>query len=148
MAKRKRKKSSSNIFLTYTAWGLAIVALTLSSLVGGYYLGYEDAKEDILKKSKSEKTKRLTMLQKLEDASSKKDKTSVNNRLKEVLKKESKTHSAAAHEYENATSLKPPKRVKREFKRISSKPKLAIIIDDVSVKSHVKAIKSLGIPLT
>ncbi len=148
MTKRKRKKSSSNNFLTYIAWGLAIIALSLSSLVGGYYLGYEDAKEDIVKKSKSEKKKRLTMLQRLEDASSKKVDKSVNKRLKEVLKKESKTHKGAAHEYENTKLVKPPLRVKRDVKRIYSKPKLAIIIDDVSVKSHVNAIKSLGLPLT
>ncbi len=149
MAKRKRKKSSSNNFLTYLAWGLAIVAMILSSLVGGYYLGYEDAKEDAHKKTKKEKHKRLTMLQKLEDASSRKTKISVNSRLKEVLKKESKLkHTvdvSAAHEYSDGVLPKPPK---RDTKRVSSKPKLAIIIDDVSVRSHVTAIKSLGIPLT
>lgn len=152
MAKRKRKKSNSNIFLTYVAWMLAIIAISLSSLVGGYYIGYEDAKNDIEKEAKSDKKKRLTMLKKIENMSSKKDKQSVNTRLKDVLKKESKTHKgAAAHEYGDATLPKPPappKRVKRNIRKITSKPKLAIIIDDVSVRSHVNAIKSLGIPLT
>ncbi len=145
MAKRKNKKLGSSIFLTYIAWGLAIIALILSALVGGYYLGYKDAKEDIVKKTKNDTAKRLSMLQKLEDATSKKSKESVNKRLKEVLKKEVKTYSSAAHEYEDARVIKPPK---REVKRNSNKPKLAIIIDDVSVRSHVKAIKNLDLPLT
>lgn len=148
MAKRKRKKLDTKSFLTYIAWGLASVALVLSSLVGGYYLGYEDAQKDILKKAQNDKTKRLTMLQKLEDATTVKIKTSVNKRLKEVLKKEIKTYSAAKHEYAGTLLRQPPKSVKRDVKRSSSKPKLAIIIDDVSIKSHVNAIKSLGLPLT
>jgi uncharacterized protein len=152
MAKRKRKKSSSNNFLTYVAWTLAAIALVLGSLIGGYYIGYEDAKNDIEKKAKTDKKKRLSMLKKLEDASTKKDKQSVNTRLKHVLKKESKVDKgAASHEYGDGTLPKPPappKRVKRDVRKIASKPKLAIIIDDVSVRSHVNAIKSLGIPLT
>jgi hypothetical protein len=151
MAKRKRKKPSSNKFLTYVAWILAVIALSLSSLVGGYYIGYEEAKNDMKIEEKAHKKKRLSMLKKLEDASSKKEK-SVNTRLKDVLKKETKTYAGAAtHEYEDKTLSKlpqPPKRVKRDVKKSSSKPKLAIIIDDVSVRSHVNAIKSLGIPLT
>jgi len=149
MAKRKRKKSSTNNFLTYTAWILAVIALGLGALVGGYYIGYEDAKKDIQKQTKTDKKKRLSMLKKLEDASSKKENQSVNTRLKDVLKKESKAHiGAAAHEYGDETLPKPPAAPKRDLIKISSKPKLAIIIDDVSVKSHVNAIKSLGIPLT
>jgi len=81
------------------------------------------------------------MLQKLENVS-------VTNRLKEVLKKEvNKKHTTitASHEYDTKTL---PKAVKRTIVRTSAKPKLAIIIDDVSVASHVNAIKSLNIPLT
>ena len=142
MAKRKKKKSGSNIFLTYLAWGLAITALCLSALVGGYYLGYKNAKQDIAKKVKSEKSVKLAELKKLDD---KKPKPSVNSRLKEVLKKEAKLDNSASHEYRDATL---PKQFKRDMKRIFAKPKLAIIIDDVGVRSHVNAIKSLGIPLT
>jgi len=87
MAKRKRKKSSTNNFLTYTAWILAVIALGLGALVGGYYIGYEDAKKDIQKQTKTDKKKRLSMLKKLEDASSKKENQSVNTRLKMYLKK-------------------------------------------------------------
>ncbi len=150
MAKRKSKKNNNN-FLVYIAWGLAIIAISLGSGVGGYYFGYADGKEDMSKISKNNEDKRLKMLQKLEDASSVKVDKSVTRRLKEVLKKDTKIYTSATHEYDDTANLKPvtpPKRVKREVKLSTSKPKLAIIIDDVSVKSHVKAIKSLGIPLT
>jgi len=151
MAKRKKKNSASaNKALTYIAWGLAFVALVLSSLVAGYYLGYEDAKDDIKNREKVEKDKRLSMIKKLEKVSSAEKRNSVNSRLKEVLKKEVKQPKSqtASHEYADVVAIKPPKRIKRESKRLSSKPKLAIIIDDVSVKSHVEAIKNLNIPLT
>ncbi|MBU0720695.1 divergent polysaccharide deacetylase family protein [bacterium] len=150
MTKRKKHSShNSSKILTYIAWTLALIALILSSLVAGYYFGYEAAKEDILKKSKYEKEKRLSMLQKLEEASLKKEIPTVNSRLKEVLKKDTKDYATASHEYDDEPLAKPPKRVHREIKRVvSQKPKLAIIMDDVSVKSHVNAIKSLGLPVT
>ncbi len=151
MAKRKKRSSSTNNFLTYIAWGLALVALTLSSLVVGYYFGYEEAKKDIIKQEKVQKEKRLSMLTKLEKVT-KSETESVNQRLKKVLKKEVKKElkksATASHEYDEVKYVKPPLRQKREAKRVSSKPKLAIIIDDVSVKSHITAIKNIGLPLT
>ncbi len=159
MAKRKRKslKNESNI-LKYIAYFLAVVALVLSSLVGGYYLGYEDAKDKMASQEKQEKQKRLALIEKLEKTT-KSTSESVNDRLKEVLKKESKfqikkeiskvkEYADASHEYDNNTLAKPPLRAKKETKQSSDKPKLAIIIDDVSISSHVNAIKSLGLPIT
>jgi polysaccharide deacetylase 2 family uncharacterized protein YibQ len=149
MAKRKKTKSNNSRFLIYITWSLAIIAIALSSLVGGYYIGYEDAKNDIKKINKVNDKKRLTMLEKLEEVSSKKVEKSVNTRLKDVLKKESKVEiGAAAHEYENGDLPEPPEPAQRVLNKVSSKPKLAIIIDDVSVRSQVNSIKNLGIPLT
>jgi len=164
LAKTKRKKGSkktSSNFLKYTAFVLGAIALILSSLVSGYYFGYEDAKSEITKKEKIKKEKKkLALLQKIE----KKNNNSVNSRLKDVLKKESrakiikkrekeilkvKEYAGASHEYSSDTLDKAPSRIKKEInKKLSKKPMLAIIIDDVSVKSHINAIKSLGLPLT
>ncbi|MEA3331390.1 MAG: divergent polysaccharide deacetylase family protein [Campylobacterota bacterium] len=152
MAKRKKRTTKSNSkVLTYIAWVLAVIALIMSSLVAGYYFGFSDAKEDALKKEKLQKQKRISLLKKLEESNTKRD--SVNNRLKKVLKKEvlsqkHKTQRGASHEYNGDALTNPPKRVSRDLKRLSTKPKLAIIIDDVSVRSHVEAIKAIGIPLT
>ncbi len=156
MPKRKKSKSkkSSNT-LTHVAWVLAFIATVLSSFIAGYYIGHDSTKKEIIKKERIKEKKRLAMLQKLEDTSVEKTKESVSDRLKDVLKKR-KTESVtetkkvlslmgSSHEYDIANLPKPPK---REKKIISSKPKLAIIIDDVSVKSHVNAIKSLNLPLT
>lgn len=152
MSKRKKSSKKGSKLLSYVAWTLAFVAAVLSSLIAGYYIGYGDAKEELVKKERKKEQKRLKMLQLLEGKSEKKDKDSVSSRLKEVLKKEPilksqkpVKHLDASHEYDIATLPKPPK---REVKVVSSKPKLAIIMDDVSVKSHVENIKALNLPIT
>ena len=157
MAKRKKKKKSTNSssVLTYIAWSLALIALVISALVGGYYLGYLSASKDIKKKEKALHDKRDSILKRLEKSNKKESKKSVNKRLKEVLKKEIKKKEivrslpayevSGAHEYDDPALDKP---LKRAIKKVSNKPKLAIIIDDMSLKSQVDAIKSLGITLT
>ena len=156
MAKRKKKvtKKPSNK-LIYIAIGLAFIATVLTSLIGGYYLGYNDAEYEVSKHERQKEKKRLAILQKLEKVSEKKDKKSVNKRLKEVLKKEIKNKKiiknkhavpvGASHEIDVANLAKAPKRA---ITRVTGKPKLAIIIDDMSVASQVNAIKSLNLPLT
>ena len=149
MAKRKKTTSqSSNKILTVVAWALAFIAISISCLVSGYYYGYEEAKNEIIQKEKAAKQKRLSKLKELEKVSKISTATSVNKRLKEVLKKESKNLASAAHELDDATVDVAPPKIKREIKKYPSKAKLAIIIDDVSVKSHVEAIKSINLPLT
>lgn len=173
---QKRKKSSSkkqSKTLVYIAWILTFIAVALSSVVAGYYFGYDDAKKETLKKEQIKEEKRSSLLKKLEDSGAKKEDSDVNNRLKEVLKKESKTvaedkeikdenqtkiekekvrekeavkeYEDASHEVEGAVLPAPPK---REIVKISTKPKLAIIIDDVSVKSHISAVENLKLPIT
>lgn len=174
MSKRKKSapKKHSNI-LANIAWILAFVVVVIGSVTIGYYIGYDDAKDEIAKKEQSREQKRLAMVKKLEDEKAKKDEQSVNSRLKEVLKKESKSieeskskeeiipsaqaklpeidvepvgeYEDASHEVEDAALAIIPK---REIVKTSAKPKLAIIIDDVSVKSHVNAIKGLNLPIT
>lgn len=148
MTKRKKSKTkNSSKILTYIAWGLGIVAVVLSSLVTGYYFGYENAQADISKQSQVANDKRIKLLKKLEKTMAKKE-TSVNKRLKEVLKKERKEYISASHEFDDNSLAKPPKMAERKVKISPSKPMLAIIIDDVGTKSQVNAIKSLHMPLT
>ena len=161
MSKRKNKnsKNSSNI-LSYIAWALAVIALIIGALIAGYYIGYDEAKHDIAMKEHLKSKKRLSVLERLEQENKKQEKKSVNKRLQDVLKKDKKDidhrvakivnsnikkNLGASHEYESTVLPKAPK---RDVKRVVHKPKLAIIIDDVSVKSHVDAIKSLNLPLT
>ncbi len=96
-------------------------------------------KEEVLKKIELKKEVRIVKEEEL---------TQISNKLKkEILK--IKEYTGASHEYTSTGTQEFPSRVKRKVKVMNSnKPKLAIIIDDVSVASHVRAIKSLGYNLT
>lgn len=161
---RKKRNSSKNksYILKIIAWFLAVLLLIMISLAVGYFIGFDNAKEDIAKKEKRKKEKRLALLQELELNTVTEDK-SVTKKLKEVLKKELKerkvaqkkeilkvkSYAGASHEYASEPLAQAPLRVKRVEKSfISNKPKLAIIMDDVSTKSQVNAIKSLGLVIT
>ena len=155
MAKRKKRSSkNSSKLLVYIAWALAIVALVMSILVVGYYFGYVDAKQKIEKKEKVKQKKIVSALKKLE----KETLSSVNKRLQNVLKKEQKKkeylhnipnkYVSASHEFDNKTLKNPPKGPSRTSRLVGGKPKLAIIIDDVCVRSQIEAIKKLHIPIT
>jgi len=138
MTKRKRttnqkKKNRGSAFLKYTAWFLAIIALVLVSSVIGYYLG--------IKESAVTHEKTATKLPKAPAVS-------VNKRLREVLKKETKAYDSAAHEIDDESLANPPKKKPQALKIHTSKPKLAIIIDDVQTASQVKAIKRLHLRVT
>jgi hypothetical protein len=150
----KKKKNSSTYnsskILTYIAWALALIALMLSALITGYYMGYDDGQDNYKKETKQETIKRLEVLNKLEKVVKKKEKRvkDVNSRLQEVLKKETKQYISASHELDGKSLASVPKMIHREKKIHSSKPRLAIIIDDVGTASQVRAIKSLGLDLT
>jgi len=142
MAKRKKTKAKKNSkLLVYTAWVLGVIALVMSVLVVGYYMGYSDAKQKIQKEYRVKEHAKAKEINKqhLRD---------VNKRLKEVLKKESKKEITAAHEYADEHLSRPPKGPSRKVIKTTKRAKLAIIIDDVSTQRQVDAIKSIGIPLT
>jgi len=154
MAKRKKRNSKNNSrLLVYIAWVLGIIALVMSMLVVGYYLGYADAKHKIEKKETFKQKKAKDKIKKPK----KEHLSDVNKRLKEVLKRESKkeilTNKAnmditAAHEYADEHLSKPPKGASRKAIKSVKRPKLAIIIDDMSTKHQVNEIKNIGITLT
>ncbi|MBA1438270.1 MAG: divergent polysaccharide deacetylase family protein [Epsilonproteobacteria bacterium] len=145
MAKKRGKKKKRSGFLVYVAWTLAIIALALSALIVGYYIGFHKAQEQSQRKVQQAKQKTEQLLQKLEKST----KVDVKKRLKEVLKKESKNYTSAIHETDgDKTLVNPPKIVPKKLHVNSKKPKLAIIIDDVSTASQVRAIKAVHIPLT
>jgi len=147
MAKRKKntkkvKRKTSSVLLKYIVWILAIIALVLASLLIGYYVG-----------TKKPETKTVTKQGKKQHIQKKATKipkppVSVKKRLQEVLKKETKTYVSAAHEIDDEKLANPSKITPKVIKVYTSKPKLAIIIDDVQTASQVKAIKRLHLNLT
>ena len=145
MTKRKHKKSKTKShFLTYIAWTLAFVTVILASLAIGYYVGFNDAQAQTKKQLSQKEKKRLALLKKLDEANVKEGTKSVNERLKEVLK--NVQNIDATHEYDSDELAKPP--VRKKIIATTQKPKLAIILDDVSVRTQVDAIKNLNLPLT
>jgi len=153
MAKKKIHKKnhankSANI-LKYIAWILAIIALILSSVVVGYYFGYNQANSNVKEPTKQKSIKHLDAIAKIENSLKKKNEKSVNKRLQEVLKKEVKqSYISASHELDDKKLAKVPKAVTRPVILSSIKPKLAIIIDDVGRLSQVKALNALHLHLT
>ena len=144
MAKRKKrvtKKKTGSAFLKYTAWTLAIIALVLTSLIVGYYLGMNNAKTKTIVKEK-------VIIKEKKTSKIPKPPVSVNKRLKEVLKKETKAYVSAAHEIDDESLANPPKEKVKKTNLYTTKPKLAIIIDDMQTASQVRAVKSLHLKLT
>jgi len=129
MAKRKTKSSKNRLkMIKYGMWILAVSIFALIFLIVGYYFGYLDAKQ------KFQQSKSV-------------ERYHVDTSYKRAIKK-SKRYISASHEYADESLAKPPKPFARKVVKTSTKPKLAIIIDDVSLATQVRKIKSIGIPLT
>jgi len=149
--KRKRKKKNQKTtqtekILKYVVWALSAVAVTLVLFLGGYYFGYSNAKEDIAKELSKKEQARKKALSKLQHVLDQKQ--SIHKELEQLLQKEQKKKQTltAAHEIEDTKALKPPK--KQQTTHYNNKPKLAIIFDDVSNPSQIKAIHALGLKVT
>jgi len=141
MSRRKaaKKVDRTHNIIKYSSI-VAIVLLILSiTAVGGYYFGFSAGVEQSEAKYLKE---RQRLLSDLKSAAHVKPKKSRKERLNALLKKHKLV--VASHEYDK----KPPAGAKRKALKSVKKPKLAIIIDDVSFKHDVKAIKALKIPLT
>lgn len=90
----------------------------------GYFFGYEAGKDEHLVQLNAERQHSFE--------------------LQNALKKAQ--NLTARHEYEK-TPPKPPKRVESAKPTVADKPKLAIIIDDVSFAHDVRNVKALGLNL-
>ncbi|MDP2893790.1 MAG: divergent polysaccharide deacetylase family protein, partial [Sulfurimonas sp.] len=171
-----KQQSKTLIYTALALTFIAVVLISL--IVGYYFGYDEAKGELQKKEHSREEKRLSVLKKLEEESSAKKAEQDVNSRLKEVLKKESKplekieiaennqtkiednqtkiideeVKEEAAKEYENAsheiegTVLPTPP--KREIVKSSAKAKLAIIIDDVSVKAHVSAISDLKLPIT
>jgi len=153
MAKRKKKKSDKNSkLLTYIAWSLGIIALLLSTLLAGYYLGYENAKTDNVMQDSKKKDEKLSTIKEHKEDKKEKEEVSkeedVKKRLKEILKKPTREYISASHEYDAIEGKIPPAPEKKVKKLAKGKPKLAIILDDVCIRRQVRDIKNLHLKIT
>ncbi|RUM62187.1 MAG: divergent polysaccharide deacetylase family protein [Sulfurimonas sp.] len=156
MAKRKYKKRTPlkrSSFLFILSW-VAVALIAVILLVGmGYYYGYEEGRTLQQQKTRHEiqsLQERIKILQ----ANAKKHQSEwvLQQKLRTVLKENGSIYKpkTAAHEYADGKKhvVEPPKAPKRDVVHSSARPKLAIIIDDVSFSRDVRAIKALKIPIT
>ncbi len=157
MSKPKRRRSK-------TTWAIYLLVVSLIILFVGiisitaYKKGYSDALASIESKNKYEKERQKRLLEKITNIAA--PKNDLVGRLQDVLSKEkskasvySKSEVDTKHEFDTNTLGYPPKGPKREVKKPAvyssfQKPKLAIIIDDVSFSHDVQSIKALNMPLT
>jgi hypothetical protein len=141
MSRRKppKKVDHTHNIIKYSSI-VAIILLILSiTAVAGYYFGFDAGIEQSEAKYAQE---RQRLLSDLKSATQIKPKASRKDRLTALLKKHNVVE--ASHEYDK----QPPVGAERKPVKISQKPKLAIIIDDVSFQRDVDAIKALKMPVT
>ncbi len=155
MAKRKKTKKRTtpklSSFLFIFSWfvvGLIAAALFVAI---GYYYGFNEATST--QRQHSQHT--IEMLQQQLTHAKTKQTHSVpvlQEKLKAVLKENGSIYKpkTAAHEYADTKQhvTKPPKAPERKVVHSTERPKLAIIIDDVSFSRDVRAIKALHLPIT
>lgn len=126
--RKNRPSQKFTHFLNLLYWVLAVVAVLAAVGIIGYYSGYNDGLDESAYMLQQEKNRA----------------DDLESRLKQI------TIKSARHEYDDQPSniKKPPKGPKRTVFQNVKKPKLAIIIDDVSFRHDVENIKALGLTLT
>lgn len=151
MKKAKKRTTKSTWAIKVLIFSLAFLFLGLIGIVS-YKKGYSDAENFAALKNIEEKQNQEKLLEKITTIAA--PKNDLVTRLQDVLSKEQrKTHIDPKHEFDTNTLGRPPKGPVRkvEKKPVYSnfkKPRLAIIMDDVSFLRDVKSIKSLQMEIT
>lgn len=164
MTKRvKHKKSKSSWAIKILIVSLVLLLLGVVS-IASYKKGHVDGEKFVLSQHESAQKKQKKLLDQIKSiAAPKQDKRSQSDvdskndlvgKLQDVLKSEQKKMPVdPKHEFDGNTLGYPPKGPKRIVKKKAvyskfKKPKLAIIMDDVSFARDVIAIKKLNFPVT
>jgi len=152
MTKKIKKRSTKSTWaIKVLIFSLAFLFLGLVGIVS-YKKGYSDAENFAALKNKQEQKKQEKLLEKITTIAA--PKNDLVGRLQDVLSKEqTKTHIDTKHEFDTNTLGRPPKGPSRKVKKKNvysnfKKPKLAIIMDDVSFSHDVKSIKALNMAIT
>jgi len=119
------RRFSLQVFLHYFYWVLAVVSVLGAAGVVGFYVGYNQAKEEDASLISKHQKERQSLEKKISRLSGK----------------------TARHEY--SASSRPPNGIKKKVQKVAGeKGKLAIIFDDVAFSGDVRNIKALHIPVT
>jgi uncharacterized protein len=147
--------------LKYVSFGLLTLVVFLSALLIGYFIGFNQAEEELTREREQTQNlvKQIEQIAAIEDEKPEvsKAKEGVDNKEIERLKKElqkllEEEHRREPlkpqHEYApKEPKATPPSAAKRPQRVDTTPAKLVIIIDDVSYERDVKAIQSTGLPL-
>lgn len=154
----KSSKFFTRSLVTKIIWILSILIATIGAFFIGYFLGFQQAEEE-LNQERNQTKKLIDQIQsiaKIDETNlsvSAKAKTQdeeldrLREQLKNLLLKESEAPSAR-HEYapKEPKAIPPPS--EKRIPRVSgTEAKLVIIIDDVSYERDIAAIRSVGLPL-
>jgi len=149
--KIKKRPSKSTWAVRVLIFSLAILSLGLVG-ISSYKKGYSDAQAFAEKEQTKVQEKQKKLLEKITNIAA--PKNDLVGKLQTVLNKEQKKAQIdTKHEFDNNRLGRPPKGPKRVVKKKPiysnfKKPRLAIIMDDVSFSRDVKAIKALNMPIT
>ena len=157
--KRKKRKSKKKSNLKRNILIILALIFMVSLVAYGYYLGKKSEGESVTFSEVFEGESSYTTKQLLDDLSRmKKEKANIQKKKKEVQKQVKKKHKPKVTKVVKKVNpiVTPSQRIKKTEpipKKIalvtqSNKPKLAIVIDDVSKRSQLRAIQHTGIKLT
>ncbi|ACM92486.1 putative periplasmic protein [Nautilia profundicola AmH] len=138
---RKKKKTSKKSFnLKYIIYILLLIIFSLSAFIIGIIYTQKNYEKELKKTQNSIKILQ-EKIKKLKKSSQKQEKKETYSSVPSEIMDYKKSH--------NTTIILPPKtKEKPAFIPLSKKPKLVIIIDDVSFKGQVKKIKKIPYKIT
>lgn len=147
--------------LKYIGWGLFGLVIFLSALLIGYFIGFNQAEEELTRERQQtqqlvEQIANIASIDENRPLPSNTKDSEYNHEI-ERLKKELQTLLEEEHRREplkpqheyapKEPKLSPPPAALRPKRLDGTQPKLVIIIDDVSYERDVKVIRSTGLPL-
>jgi len=160
MSKNKSTKIFNNKFILWLSIIVVAVIVVGSAFIGGYIVAKENIKPKVIVKQDTKSQKALIELQKLVDENLKKEKNesnkSSNNIIKKVKKESVKVEkniqtpkqvvSSESADYAENSKHKIQKTLKPIVH--TNKPKLVIIMDDMSFGFEVRNLKKLHMVIT
>ena len=145
MAKKQTIFKNKKIIISFLI--IIVVLVGGSAFVAGYYFASSKKIEQVAKNDKLKTQEALKELQKLVDENIKlKQKIKEENKTKSNIKADKLVNSEVIDYQENKKTQSPTNEKKPII--YTSKPKLVIIMDDMSFSSQVKNLKALNIKIT
>jgi len=154
--KRKKKTIFSNKKIVYTVLVVVFIFIAGGAFIGGYYLAKTSIEKNTTKQHKKvtnhKNIKDIAKLEELLEQAKHQNNTAKThiNKVNKIEKKQNKNliNSEAIDYQENIHNIKQKNKPTTKPIIYTNKPKLVIIMDDMSFASQVRALKKLDIKVT